>query len=124
MMIGNYYCFDNPAALHNSLANLMPATNFETNYALLYTVYSIPNIILPFFGGYIVDYFGAPLTLIIFSVFILAGQIVFAFGASVESWAIMLLGRVVFGLGGENLTVAQSAVLAQWFVGKEVSSIN
>lgn len=67
------------------------------------------------------DKFGAPICLIIFSTLILAGQIVFAFGASIESWGVMLLGRVIFGLGGENLTVAQSAVLAQWFVGKEVS---
>ncbi|GMI15107.1 hypothetical protein TrLO_g4155 [Triparma laevis f. longispina] len=121
MMIGNYYCFDNPAALHNSMATLMPPDNFETYYSLLYTVYSIPNIILPFFGGFFVDKLGAPICLIIFSTLILAGQIVFAFGASIESWGVMLLGRVIFGLGGENLTVAQSAVLAQWFVGKELA---
>ncbi|GMH95609.1 hypothetical protein TrST_g6790 [Triparma strigata] len=121
MMIGNYYCYDNPASLHNSMQTLMPSTNFETYYSLLYTVYSIPNIVLPFFGGFFVDKLGAPICLIIFSSLILAGQIVFAFGASVESWPFMLMGRVIFGLGGENLTVAQSAVLAQWFVGKELA---
>jgi len=33
----------------------------------------------------------------------------------------MIIGRVVFGLGGECMTVAQSAVVSQWFKGKELS---
>ena len=42
------YSFDNPAALKTSLEEYVGLT--ETQYNLLYTVYSIPNIILPFFG--------------------------------------------------------------------------
>jgi MFS family permease len=118
MMIGNYYCYDNPAALINQLQTLMGNTSFSRNYNLLYTVYSIPNMALPFFGGYFVDKLGAPVCLVVFGSFILAGQVLFAFGASVKSWTIMWCGRVLFGLGGENLTVAQSALLAQWFRGK------
>ena len=33
----------------------------------------------------------------------------------------MLIGRVVFGLGGECMCVASSAVVSQWFRGKELS---
>ena len=33
----------------------------------------------------------------------------------------MLGGRVVFGLGGENLAVASSAIISSWFMGKELS---
>jgi MFS family permease len=33
----------------------------------------------------------------------------------------MLIGRVVFGFGGESLAVANSAVLASWFKGKELA---
>jgi MFS family permease len=32
----------------------------------------------------------------------------------------MLAGRVVFGLGGECMSVAQSAIISQWFKGKEL----
>ena len=45
----------------------------------------------------------------------------FAFGAYLKSWPVMLLGRVIFGLGGENITVAQSALLADWFAGGELA---
>ncbi len=96
-------------------------TPYETDFNLLYTVYSIPNMVLPFFGGFFVDKLGAPLCLVVFASLILAGQTLFAFGATVQSWTFMLAGRVLFGLGGENLTVAQSALLAQWFKGKELA---
>lgn len=33
----------------------------------------------------------------------------------------MIAGRVVFGLGGESLSVSQSAVISQWFKGKELA---
>lgn len=33
----------------------------------------------------------------------------------------MLVGRVVFGLGGESLSVAQSAIVSIWFKGKELA---
>lgn len=33
----------------------------------------------------------------------------------------MLVGRVVFGLGGESMSVAQSAIVSVWFKGKELA---
>jgi MFS family permease len=33
----------------------------------------------------------------------------------------MIAGRVVFGLGGESLSVAQSAIVSKWFKGKELA---
>ena len=49
------------------------------------------------------------------------GQLVFAIGGYKESYAIMMLGRFIFGLGGESMTVAQSAIVSAWFQGKELS---
>jgi len=33
----------------------------------------------------------------------------------------MIAGRVVFGLGGESMSVAQSAIVSKWFKGKELA---
>ena len=33
----------------------------------------------------------------------------------------MWIGRAVFGLGGESLSVAKNAIIAKWFVGKELA---
>jgi len=122
MMIGNYYCYDIPAALHTQMNEYFgKPDDFETLFSLLYTVYSVPNIILPFFGGYFTDKFGSRVCLLVFCSFITIGQFIFALGLSMKSWPIMLLGRVVFGFGGESMGVANSAILSEWFKGKELA---
>jgi MFS family permease len=122
MMIGNYYCYDIPAALHTQMDEYFGKPgDFETYFSLLYTVYSVPNIILPFFGGFFTDKFGARVCLVVFCGFITLGQFIFALGLSMKSWPVMLLGRVVFGFGGESMGVANSAILSEWFKGKELA---
>mmetsp|Transcript_1682 Transcript_1682/g.2961 ORF Transcript_1682/g.2961 Transcript_1682/m.2961 type:complete len:576 (+) Transcript_1682:21-1748(+) len=122
MMIGNYYCYDIPAALKTQLDDYMGnPDDYETYFNLLYTVYSIPNIFLPFLGGFFVDKFGVRTCLVAFVTLITIGASIVAFGVSIESWAVMFLGRVVFGFGGESIAVANSSILADWFEGKEVA---
>lgn len=122
MMIGNYYCYDIPASLNSQMDDYFgKPSDFETLFSLLYTVYSVPNIVLPFFGGYFVDSWGVRICLLIFACLITAGQVVFALGLSIKSWPVMLIGRVIYGFGGENLGVANSAILSIWFEGKELA---
>ena len=121
MMIANYYCYDNPAALQSRIETYMGPDNFAVNFSLLYSLYSLPNILLPFFGGFFIDKLGVRVCLLTFAGCITAGQIIFAFGLSIKSWYIMFLGRVIYGLGGESLGVGNSAVLSEWFKGKELA---
>jgi MFS family permease len=122
MMIGNYYSYDNPAALKTQIDDYMGnPDDFETLYNLLYTVYSIPNVFLPFVGGYFVDSWGVRICLIIFCCLIFAGQAIFALGLSLKSWPLMYVGRIIFGMGGESLSVGNSALLSAWFEGKELA---
>jgi MFS family permease len=95
--------------------------DFELAFNLLYTVYSFPNVILPFFGGSLVDKFGSALCLTFFASLCAAGQLIFAIGASYKSWKIMLLGRTIYGFGGESICVAYSTLLSEWFAGKELA---
>lgn len=96
-------------------------SDFELKFGLLYTLYSAPNVLLPFFGGYLVDRIGVRFCLLLFSSLIAIGQLIFSFGVSIKNWPIIFLGRVVFGLGGESFTVANSAILANWFKGRELA---
>mmetsp|Transcript_59956 Transcript_59956/g.98969 ORF Transcript_59956/g.98969 Transcript_59956/m.98969 type:complete len:550 (+) Transcript_59956:21-1670(+) len=118
-MFGSYYCYDNPTALATQMQSTYDLTDIQ--YNLLYSVYSFPNIVLPLFGGALVDKIGAEISLLIFLVFVTVGQAVFAFATSINSYPLMLVGRVVFGFGGESLCVAESALLAVYFVGTEVA---
>lgn len=58
---------------------------------MLYTVYSLPNMVLPFLGGAFVDKYGTNLSLLLFSSIIFLGQLVFAAGSSFVSLNTMLV---------------------------------
>lgn len=47
----------------------------------------------------------------------------FAFGASINAFYIMLLGRFIFGIGAESLAVAQNNYAVLWFKGKELNMV-
>jgi len=118
----NYYCYDNPAALYKPLADsFSDLPSFDYYYSLLYSVYSIPNIVLPVLGGLLVDRAGLYFSLNLFAALILVGQVIFAAGCSYHSFPIMLFGRFVFGLGGESISVAQSALVERWFSETELA---
>jgi len=65
---------------------------------------------------------GAARAFSLFAATLVAGQVVFAFGTSVKSVGFMYLGRFIYGLGGENMSVGASVLLAEWFAGKEMAS--
>jgi MFS family permease len=120
-MVGSYFCYDNPSALQSAMTSEFGLTtnqaNFEVNW--YYSIYSIPNMILPFFGGLLIDKIGVRVGVFCFSTILIFGQALFTYGGYQQSFTIMLLGRLVFGFGGESLSVAQSTITAQWFQDKE-----
>jgi MFS family permease len=139
-LLGSYYCYDNPSATQNAMQSYFAggggnatstdddgggaADSFTLYFNNLYSVYSWPNVILPFFGGYLSDLLGTRLMLLVFLGFITLGQAVFALGSTLPgmaAWYVMWTGRTIFGFGGESLSVAQSALIATWFGGKEMA---
>ena len=98
LMSCNYYCYDNPAALNKPLAiGFSDVPNYHYYYDMFYSIYSIPNMLLPMLGGVLVDKAGLYFSLNLFSCFILVGQVVFAIGCSVASLDLMLLGALLHG---------------------------
>lgn len=59
--------------------------------------------------------------LLLFTLLVTGGQCLFMFGGYALNFPVMLIGRVVFGLGGESMTVAQSTIISLWFKGKELN---
>ncbi|KAI8833738.1 major facilitator superfamily domain-containing protein [Chytridium lagenaria] len=77
--------------------------------------------VLPFFGGFLLDVFGTHKLMTVLSALVCLGQILFAIGISSKKYWLMHLGRVVFGVGGESLSVAQTRITSKWFKGKEIA---
>lgn len=82
----------------------MGLSNLQFN--MLYSIYSFPNIILPFFGGMLIDKMGVRFSILVFSTIITLGQSIVVIGGYSYSFGTMLAGRCVFGIGSESLNAA------------------
>jgi len=74
--LGAWYCFDHPAALHNTFkeyfSNIDPNV-FEIYFSGLYSVYSFANIFLPFISGRCRDTLGDRFVLLLMCFLITLG---------------------------------------------------
>ncbi|KAK4314036.1 hypothetical protein Pmani_014655 [Petrolisthes manimaculis] len=119
---GSYFCYDTPGSLQDYIIEDMEVDTVQ--YVSLYSLYSWPNVILSFVGGFLIDrVFGIRWGTIIFSTLVTAGQFVYAMGALVNKFWLMQLGRFIFGMGGESLAVAQNTYTVSWFKGKELNTV-
>jgi len=116
MGFGCTFCFDSPAALQTDLKQALNMS--QTEFMLLYTFYSAPNIVMCVVGGFLVDVIlGKRIAAILFTFLVLTGQSVLALGVSVGQKGILYLARFIYGLGGESLITARSAYCVAWFSG-------
>lgn len=93
---GSFFCYDTPAALQDKFKSDLKIST--ATFTAFYSWYSWPNVILCFFGGFLIDHvFGIRLGTIVFSSFVLVGHVVFGFGALTNNIPTMDLGRFIFG---------------------------
>lgn len=125
LSFGSYYSFDTPSALHNQMRfyyhKYYNEIEFEYYFSLIYSLYSLPNTILPLIGGKLVDIYGNNFILLLFSSFIFIGSIVETFGCMNTNLFIVVLGRFIFGLGAETVSVCVSIFISKWFRGQELA---
>ena len=111
---------DNPAAMQGIILDDLKIN--KAVFMRLYAWYSYPNVILALCGGFLIDrVFGIRLGAFLFACCITVGQVIFALGAYMNKYWLMELGRFVFGVGGESLSIAQTTYAVSWFKGKELN---
>jgi MFS family permease len=115
-MFGNYYIYDSVSPLADVLKQQLGFS--DANIGLLNAIYSIPNVFMVLIGGMIIDRIGTKRSTFFFALLCLLGSIITVFTGTLE---VMVVGRLVFGLGAESLIVAVTTAVAKWFRGKELS---
>lgn len=122
LTFGSYWVYDTPGAIQTQLTTWFGHNYTKSKNLNLYSIYSWPNVILPFFSGFIIDKVtGVRWGSMLFVFLIAAGQAIFCVGVSYRAYYIAFAGRFVFGLGGESLTVAQNSYTLRWFDGKNLA---
>nr|CDS29414.1 major facilitator superfamily domain containing protein [Hymenolepis microstoma] len=90
----------------------------------LYSFYSWPNVILSLIGGFLIDrVIGIRWGTILFASIIFLGQCAFAAAAFAKSIYLMYFARLLFGIGGESLSVAQNSYATAWYTPNELNFV-
>ncbi len=116
MIFGSYFAYDSVAAIAPSLIEALHAD--RASIGTMYSAYSFAAIGAVLAGGFLIDKIGTRRASLLFSAVLTAGACLVAFAPSI-GW--IYAGRLLFGMGSEPLIVAQSAILARWFRGKELA---
>ena len=114
-MAGNYYIYDSIAPIADLLTSQLGYS--DTQIGWLYSIYSVAAVGTLLIGGVIIDRAGTTVACVAFAIVCLAGALI---NVASGSYAAMLAGRFVLGLGAESLIVAVTTALAKWFKGKEL----
>jgi len=133
---GTYYVYDSISPLKELLFKELGFNS--TQYGFLFSSYSFLNtfLLLALFGGIFLDLFGIKKTGFMFVSLCTVGALITAYGASDiykgsviynfmnSFWKdyspelkMMVLGRIIFGLGAETLIVVQNKIISKWFKG-------
>lgn len=116
MAFGSYFAYDSVGAIETTLIRV-----FHTDRAAIgtmYTMYSVAAVFAVLGGGLLIDRVGVRRASLIFSSFVVVGACMVA---AAPSLPVVYAGRVLFGIGSESMIVAQSAITARWFTGKELA---
>ncbi len=109
---GSYYEYD---AIAPIAGFLRAERGFnQAQIGMLNAVFSIPNILLALLGGVLIDRHGPARVAAWTAALCLAGAALTAIGSP---YAVMVTGRLIFGVAEEALFIALLAGLAQWFSG-------
>ena len=107
---GSYYSYDAIAPVADALRAQRHFS--QSQIGLLNAVFSLPNIALALIGGIVVDRWGAARVSLAAAALSFIGCLATAIG---EPYALMVAGRLIFGVGTETLYIALLVGLAQWF---------
>jgi len=137
----NYYAYDAMSSIKEVMQTELGFTS--TQYGIIVSFYSFPNtfLLMAVLGGIFLDRYGIRKTGFLFTSFCAVGVLLTAYGASdlfrgggpgyalfksiLPSYSpelkMMVLGRLLYGLGAETSIVVINKVLVKWFKGKELS---
>jgi len=116
MLFGSYFAYDSVAAIEVSLMQALAID--RAAIGKMYSAYSVAAVLAVLLGGFLIDKIGTRRASLLFSAIVAAGACIVAVAPSL-AW--IYFGRLLFGIGSEPLVVAQSAILARWFRGRELA---
>ena len=116
VIFGVYYAYDALSPIADFIMKGIDISRAQ--YGLLFSFYYLPNFIMVLVGGILLDRIGIRKAGTLFAALCAVGVFL---TAATKIFPVMLIGRLVYGLGAESLIITQNKVLAKWFKGREMA---
>ena len=125
LIFGASVGYDFPATVVDYLKGSDKTGLNQIQFNLLYSIYSLPNIVLPLLCGSFIQRFGLSVVMFVLCGFIMASGLLTSLalsdGIHVDLFPMLLFSRFLLGLGGESLNIVQSSIVARYFIGTDLS---
>ncbi|KAI8067052.1 major facilitator superfamily domain-containing protein [Gongronella butleri] len=95
----------------------------NSQYGVLQSSVAIVNTVLPVLGGIFIDAFGTIPGSIVTTLLITSGNILVALSTHSANWYMMIVGRVLYGIGSGAVVIVQETILSQWFRGRSLAAV-
>ncbi|RCI02740.1 hypothetical protein CU098_003027, partial [Rhizopus stolonifer] len=122
--VGCHYLEATIGTLKTVLKHSMQINN--TQFSILLSSVTLVNTVLPLLAGVFIDdinSLGSIRATTLVSCVILLGSILVSVGSSYNSYACMMTGQIIYGLGGGMIVTMQEGILSRWFRDREVAIV-
>ncbi|CAG8716198.1 3252_t:CDS:2, partial [Funneliformis caledonium] len=116
LAVGSHYAGHTLGALKSTIKKELDISNSQ--YGVIQSSVSLVNTVLPILGGVFIDTFGTSVGSILATSLIAIGNILVALSTDLKSFAVMVIGRILYGIGSGTIVIVQVAILSHWFKGK------
>ncbi|CAO3651632.1 unnamed protein product [Mucor fragilis] len=116
---GSHFSASALSAMKKQITGNLAISN--TQYGVISASVSIINTIFPIMGGVFLDLYGSVWGTLAINFMIILGSLLTALAAKYESYALMVVARVVFGIGSGLIVTMQESLLSKWFRTKHLS---
>ena len=118
-----FFAIELPTGLQKTLLNVIDID--AKQYNLLFSISTWPDVVLSVFGGLLVDrVIGIRVGVLLVAAIGVVGEAIFTIGGFFNSYAVILVGRVVFGCGIGFFKNILFVFMALWFKGKEINLVS
>jgi predicted MFS family arabinose efflux permease len=91
----SYFVITTPGCIQKELLQAFEISNVQ--FGLLFSVYSLPNIILALLTGVLLDKIGIRRSAVLYTGAIFTGGVLFTYGTHTNSFQVALIGRLIMG---------------------------
>jgi len=115
-LLGPLYINDLPQIYEDVIIRIFNKTSLDIGS--LYTIFSLPNLVMTPVGTFLLTYTGLGLGGVIFQMFNVIGALMINYGFVTYNYSFLFWGRAVNGLGCEVGMIIAATIADKWFSGR------